>query len=303
MSRAWRTSSCATTRPTAGRRRRSMWLSNIFFKTLRDFRVAIVGWGIGTGLLVYIVLASFASLVTTPQARASLVTLAHGFSWLAQPIAVDTPGGYATFKYGPVILLMAIWALSTGGRIIRGEEERGSMDVLLSLPEGRTRVALQKLAAVWLALLGMGLLIALLVFAGGRTAHASFTFIDSLLFGLNLAMVAAVPSGRAARADAPGERLVAAFGVLAQPGNDPRGHVLVDAWHRRVCGVDGGRGQTNRVAAGQHLPELTGPQGFPQHAQRHERHLQRCHPECAVCVRARRLDGVYRDPGQSLVGG
>ena len=141
-----------------------MWLSNIFFKTLRDFRVAIVGWGIGTGLLVYIVLASFASLVTTPQARASLVTLAHGFSWLAQPIAVDTPGGYATFKYGPVILLMAIWALSTGGRIIRGEEERGSMDVLLSLPEGRTRVALQKLAAVWLALLGMGLLIALLVF-------------------------------------------------------------------------------------------------------------------------------------------
>src|SRR5438067_8014596 len=195
MSRAWRTSSCATTRPTAGRRRRSMWLSNIFFKTLRDFRVAIVGWGLGTGLLVYIVLASFASLVTTPQARASLVTLAHGFSWLAQPIAVDTPGGYATFKYGPVILLMAIWALSTGGRIIRGEEERGSMDVLLSLPEGRTRVALQKLAAVWLALLGMGLLIALLVFAGGRTAHASFTFIDSLLFGLNLALVSAVFAG------------------------------------------------------------------------------------------------------------
>src|SRR5437764_642212 len=150
MSRAWRTSSCATTRPTAGRRRRSMWLSNIFFKTLRDFRVAIVGWGIGTGLLVYIVLASFASLVTTPQARASLVTLAHGFSWLAQPIAVDTPGGYATFKYGPVILLMAIWALSTGGRIIRGEEERGSMDVLLSLPAGRARVALPKLVAVWL---------------------------------------------------------------------------------------------------------------------------------------------------------
>src|SRR5438477_349189 len=219
MSRAWRTSSCATTRPTAGRRRRSMWLSNIFFKTLRDFRVAIVGWGIGTGLLVYIVLASFASLVTTPQARASLVTLAHGFSWLAQPIAVDTPGGYATFKYGPVILLMAIWALSTGGRIIRGEEERGSMDVLLSLPEGGARVRNK-----WWRHARFADRIPPPERGRGLALRAAGRWRDCEAAG----MVAAVPSGRAARADAPGERLVAAFGVLAQPGNDPRGHVLVD---------------------------------------------------------------------------
>jgi polyether ionophore transport system permease protein len=134
-------------------------------------------------------------LVTTPQARASLVALAQGFNWLVQPIAVDTPGGYATFKYGPVILLIALWAISAGGRILRGEEDRGSMDVLLSLPEGRTRMALQKLAAIWTALLGMAVLIGLLVYAGGRSDQAAFTFGDAFLFALNIALTSAVFAG------------------------------------------------------------------------------------------------------------
>jgi len=169
-----------------------MWLSNVFLKTLRDFRIAIFGWGIGTGLLMYIVLVSFPALVTTPQARASLVALAQSFNWLVQPIAVDTPGGYATFKYGPVILLLALWAISAGGRVLRGEEDRGSMDVLLSLPHGRTRMALQKLAAICAALLGMAVLIALLVYAGGRGDHAAFTIGDAFLFALNIVLTSAV---------------------------------------------------------------------------------------------------------------
>src|SRR6266699_213915 len=114
------------------------------------------------GLLVYVVLATFPSLMATPQARASLVSLAGSFSWIAEPIAVDTAGGFATFKIGFLILLIAIWPLMACSRMLRGEEERGSLDVLLSLPRGRARVALEKLAAVWTALLLMGLLIALI---------------------------------------------------------------------------------------------------------------------------------------------
>ncbi len=169
-----------------------MWFSSIYLKTLRDFRIAILAWGIGIGLLVFIVLQSFPSLVTTAAARASLIALAQGFSWLAQPVAVDTPGGYATFKYGPTILLIAIWALTAGARVLRGEEERGSMDVLLSLPETRWRVGLEKVAAVWTALLGMGVLIAVMVFVGGERVNAGFTFGDSALFSLNLILTCGV---------------------------------------------------------------------------------------------------------------
>ncbi len=75
---------------------------------------------------------------------------------------------------------------------MRGEEERGSLDALLSLPRGRVRVALEKLAAVWTALLGMGLLIALLTFAGGKSAGADFGLGDALLFGLNVVLICGV---------------------------------------------------------------------------------------------------------------
>jgi ABC-2 type transport system permease protein len=169
-----------------------MWFKSIYLKSLRDFRIAILGWGAGMGLLLYAVLAAVSSLVATPEARNSLVSLSGSFAWLAEPIAVDTPGGYATWKYGFTILLIAIWPLLACSRLLRGEEERGSLDMLLSLPRGRVRVALEKLAAVWTALLGMGLLIALLTFAGGKSANADFGLGDALLFGLNVALICGV---------------------------------------------------------------------------------------------------------------
>ena len=169
-----------------------MWFSSIYLKTLRDFRVAILGWGAGLGLLLYAILAAVPSLIATPQARAALVSLASSFTWIADPIAVDTPGGYATWKYGFTILIIVIWPLMACSRLLRGEEERGSLDALLSLPRGRGRVALEKLSAVWTALLGMGLIIALLAFAGDRTASANFGLGGALLYGLNLVLICGV---------------------------------------------------------------------------------------------------------------
>ncbi len=172
-----------------------MWFSSVFLKTLRDYRVAIVGWGIGMGLVVVSPMASVAALVTTPQAREQLISLAQTFAWNADAIAVDTIGGYATFKIGIFIFLIAIWPLLAGSRMLRGEEDRGSMDVLLSLPRPRLRVAMEKMAAMWTALAAMGVLIGLLAFAGGKKFGADFGLGDGLLFGLNLALICAVIGG------------------------------------------------------------------------------------------------------------
>ena len=172
-----------------------MWFSSVFLKTLRDYRIAIVGWGIGMGLVVVSPMASVAALVTTPQAREQLISLAQTFAWNADAIAVDTIGGYATFKIGIFIFLIAIWPLLAGSRMLRGEEDRGSMDVLLSLPRPRLRVAMEKMAAMWTALAAMGVLIGLLAFAGGKKFGADFGLGDGLLFGLNLALICAVIGG------------------------------------------------------------------------------------------------------------
>jgi polyether ionophore transport system permease protein len=167
-------------------------LRSIYLKTLRDYRVAILGWGIGMGLVVISPMASVSALVTTPQAREQLVSLAASFAWNADAIKVDTIGGYATFKIGFFVFLIAIWPLLVGSRMLRGEEDRGSMDVLLSLPQPRLNVAFQKLAAMWTALFAMGVLIGLLAFAGGKKFGADFGLGDGLLYGLNLALICAV---------------------------------------------------------------------------------------------------------------
>jgi len=129
-----------------------MWFRSTYLKTLREYRIAIFGWGIGMGLMMYTVISAVSDLIATPAARQTLVTLAQSFAWIAEPVRVDTAGGYATWKYGFTILVVAIWPILAGSRMLRGEEERGSMDVLLSLPESRMQVALQKLAALWTAL-------------------------------------------------------------------------------------------------------------------------------------------------------
>jgi ABC-2 type transport system permease protein len=174
-----------------------MWLKSVFLKTLRDYRIPILGWGIGMGLVVLSPMASVSTLLTTPEARAQLVSLAATFAWNADVVAVDTIGGYATFKIGIFIFLIALWPLLAASRMLRGEEESGTLDVLLSVPRPRLRVALEKLAAMWTALLAMGLLIGLLAFAGGRKFGADFGLGDALLFGLNLALICTVIGGLA----------------------------------------------------------------------------------------------------------
>ena len=105
---------------------------------------------------------------------------------------MDTPGGYAMWKLGVILTFPAIWGLLAGSRILRGEEERGSLDMLLSLPRSRGRAAVEKVAALGTALLLMGLLIGVLTAWGGARANAGFSFGDALLFGLNVALISAV---------------------------------------------------------------------------------------------------------------
>jgi len=174
-----------------------MWLSSIFLKTLRDYRVPILGWGIGMGLTVVSPMASVGTLISSPQARSALLGLAATFAWNADSVGVDTVGGYATFKIGIFVFLVAIWPLLAASRMLRREEELGSLDVLLSVPRSRVRVALEKVAAMFTALLAIGILIGLLVFAGGSKFGADFGLGGALLFGLNIALVCALVGGLA----------------------------------------------------------------------------------------------------------
>ena len=98
---------------------------------------------------------------SSPQAQAELLALTQNpaLRLFAEPIDVLTPGAYTTWRLSLVLPLLAVWALLTVSRTLRGEEEHGALDTLLSVPRSRRRIAAEKLAAVATALLLIGLLI------------------------------------------------------------------------------------------------------------------------------------------------
>ena len=165
---------------------------SVYLKSFRDYRVPILGWGLGLGALMAAVLAAVPTVFASPAAKAAVVAIGSSYAWIAEPIKIDTAGGYATWKYGITILVVLIWPLLAGSGMLRGEEERGSLDVLLSLPRGRVRVALEKVAALWTALLVFGLVVGLLTFAGGARLNGEISLGATLAFGGNLALICAV---------------------------------------------------------------------------------------------------------------
>ena len=158
-------------------------------KTLRELRVPILGWGLGLGLSLYL------NYATARDAIASgIAGLAERFRFMAEPVAVDTVPGYVTFRVLGLVLpvLLSVWAILVGARLVRGEEERGSLDVLLSTPRSRARLLAEKLAALAIALLSVALLLSLGVLAGQAGADQPLAYGRALLATLNASLVALV---------------------------------------------------------------------------------------------------------------
>jgi polyether ionophore transport system permease protein len=161
---------------------------SILSKSLRDYRVPMLAWGCGLAVFMAAVVAT-----ATPAVVTAFISFARIVSFLGDPYAMNTPEGYITFRYMATTLplLLSIWPILAGARLVRGEEERGTMDVLLATSQARTRLLLEKVGALLLALLVIAVLFALGVVAGEAAlggGHADF--VRALLAGLNLSLLA-----------------------------------------------------------------------------------------------------------------
>jgi ABC-2 type transport system permease protein len=168
-------------------------------RTLWSFRVAILGWGVGVGILMFIVVAAFDTAIGgMPPSTKEEFLLAFqsvGFLW-DYPKAVVSTGGYATAKYSIFLVLVSIWGILAGARILRGQEESGQLDMLLSLPRSRARVVFEKLIALFVALLLIGAIIGLFTYGGeARITSIKFSFADAMMEGLMVSLLAASFAG------------------------------------------------------------------------------------------------------------
>jgi ABC-2 type transport system permease protein len=129
-------------------------LNNIILKTLRDKRRSMLFWGTG--------LVALAIVVTTlllPSITAAAEELKRYFELMPQEVLsvfggdlseISTPEGFlkAEIFFLVTPLFFLVFTIGFGAGAIAGEEEQGTLDLLLANPLSRRRVVLEKFGAL-----------------------------------------------------------------------------------------------------------------------------------------------------------
>jgi ABC-2 type transport system permease protein len=141
----------------------------VFAKWLWDSRRSVAGWTVAI-LVVGCGYAAFWPTMNNDQLQQLLENYPAAILEALNYTDIASPQGYLTATvYGLVVgVLVVVFAVTAGTRTIAGEEEAGILDLTLSHPVSRSSVALQRVAAVFTAiLLIVGVfLLAMLVLAG-----------------------------------------------------------------------------------------------------------------------------------------
>lgn len=138
-----------------------MRLRDTFTRTLHDQLRPVVLWSIGAGLLVSFYMALYPSIGSMNEIQTMLDQMPPAFRALfaAEGLDLTTPEGYLNVELfsfvGPLLVLA--YTVAAGSGATAAEEERGTIDLLLSTPVTRPRVVLEKAAALGLLTLVLGL--------------------------------------------------------------------------------------------------------------------------------------------------
>jgi ABC-2 type transport system permease protein len=126
---------------------------SIYAKTIRDSRLAFIIVGGLFGGLALALAAAIPSVFPTAASRLEIDKLIGGMpaqmvTFFGKPEKLGTFGGYLTWKYGLVfVVVTAVWSIMALSGTLAGEASRGSLDVVATTPFGKRRIALEKLAA------------------------------------------------------------------------------------------------------------------------------------------------------------
>lgn len=182
-------------------------LRNIFLKTFYEHRRGLMWWAIGLLGYTAMIVGFYPAIDQVPDINQMLEMLPKEMMaiFVGDLVEMTSPVGYLNsqlfFLMGPLLLI--IFAVGQGSAALASEEERGTLDLLLANPLSRTRVLLEKLAALMVMTLGLaavlwaGLALSVplvkMEIAAGRLAEATLSIaLLALLFGvLALALGAA----------------------------------------------------------------------------------------------------------------
>lgn len=155
--------------------------ASVFTKTLRDQRRGLVGWSIGTAATVLLMAAIWPSF-SDIDIDALLAQYPKALLDAFNVRAMSTGAGYLNAELFSLMLpaIFIVFAVGRGARVLAGEEEDGTLEVLATLPLTRSTILVQK---------GAALVVDVAALAGVLFAS---TWLSSQLFGLDVSVRAAL---------------------------------------------------------------------------------------------------------------
>jgi len=172
-----------------GRGSRSVSLRSVFGRTFREEGHALVGWVVGLVLYGATMLAMYPTVRGNKDFAKLLDSYPKALKTLFAITDYTSGPGYLRAEVFSLLgpLLLIIFAVLWGGDLTAGEEERGTIDLLLANPISRRRVVIEKwlamVAGVAVATTSLGLTLGL----GAPLVHLSVTWAE-----LGAAVVATV---------------------------------------------------------------------------------------------------------------
>ncbi len=133
-------------------------LRSVMLKSLRDQRRSLAWWGAGILAMVLLLVLIYPSIRDVPEFQELVDSLPEAMRNLFMGSSVVdflSPTGYLNSRLfaflAPALFLVYAIGQGTGG--VAGEEERGTLELLLSSPISRWRVALEKFGTLVLGTL------------------------------------------------------------------------------------------------------------------------------------------------------
>jgi ABC-2 type transport system permease protein len=126
-------------------------MNGLLSKAVRDHRRGLIGWGLAVAAVVLMYAAIYPSIRDSAADLQSYIeNLPEAIRSIVGGEDYTSPVGYLESEYfntmGPLVVL--IFAIGAGARAIAGEEEGGTLDLLLSTPVRRGQVLATKAAAI-----------------------------------------------------------------------------------------------------------------------------------------------------------
>jgi ABC-2 type transport system permease protein len=177
-------------------------LSSVFAKTVRERARAFRWWCLGTVGFVALYGSVFPSIKGDKSLNDLLKNYPEAlknFVGFGGNLDVASGAGYLgaeVFSFWAPIVLTAV-AIAAGSSAIAGEEERGTLDLLLSLPVSRGRCLLEKLAALVCEVLALAFVLWILLVIASYSAgmgvspdHLGAGVLGVFLFALDFGLLA-----------------------------------------------------------------------------------------------------------------